>query len=50
MFFSRFNLEEEFDQMKIYTRRDKAAIQELSMCLQQKQEGKLNQDVIRTQK
>uniref|UniRef100_A0ABM5FRZ0 Centlein isoform X4 n=1 Tax=Pogona vitticeps TaxID=103695 RepID=A0ABM5FRZ0_9SAUR len=34
----KFNLEEEFDQMKIYTRRDKAAIQELSMCLQQKQE------------
>ncbi|XP_020653183.3 centlein isoform X2 [Pogona vitticeps] len=36
--YSKFNLEEEFDQMKIYTRRDKAAIQELSMCLQQKQE------------
>ncbi|XP_033029606.1 centlein isoform X3 [Lacerta agilis] len=34
----KLNLEEELDQMKVYTSRDKATIQELNICLQQERE------------
>uniref|UniRef100_A0A670KEY6 Centlein n=1 Tax=Podarcis muralis TaxID=64176 RepID=A0A670KEY6_PODMU len=34
----KLNLEEELDQMRVYTSRDKATIQELNICLQQERE------------
>lgn len=45
MFFSRLNLEEELDQMKVRVSADKTTIQELNMFLHQEREGSLSSDI-----